>query len=239
MARDAGRWSEALVDALHAALSADAADGAAASAVAAADGMPAASIARAFAAVDDAARARHRRLGIAADVTDGTLTDIERKIAAYGEAVSVDWLVGLARADVVALGRLQFERVAGADGRGIHVPEGGPLSLEAVDASLEQARALFGDGTLTCTSWLLDRRLQSLGESNIVRFARRFDVETAAPSRAASEAVAKFVFRLPLAAVVGGDHVRPRTSVERLVAEVLRAGEDWSEPRGVLRAAST
>ncbi|WP_150307538.1 acyltransferase domain-containing protein [Planctomonas psychrotolerans] len=195
---------------------------------------------------------RHRALGVPEGVTAATLSDVGRKIDAYGATVDIPWLIGLLRGDVLALGRLQFEREADPAGRAIHIPEDGSLTPDSVDASVAEARALFGEGTLICTSWLLDPTLSALPPgSNIVSFAQRFDIETAAPDaskeraadedatagkhRAGDEAAAKFVFRRPLAAVLDPAVTRPRTALERLVAEHLRAGGHWTEPRGVLR----
>ncbi len=195
------------------------------------------SLAPALVAVVPDALDRHRALGVPPEVTEATLADVGGKIAAYGATVDVPWLVGLMRADVLGLGRLQFERQTAGDGsRAIHIPEGGSLRPELVDASLARARAMFGDGTLVCTSWLLDPTLLRLpATSNIVAFARRFDVEPAEPGHEGDEAAAKFVFRRPLAEVLDPAVVTPRTTLEHLVADHLRAGHHWSEPRGTLR----
>ncbi|MGD8169484.1 acyltransferase domain-containing protein [Herbiconiux sp. P16] len=262
------------------------------------DARDVAHLAAAFLAVEPLAVRRHRRLGLSAEVTAGTLADVGRKIDAYGASADLSWLVGLARADVIALGRLQFERWASPEGRALHIPEGGPLDPRAVDDSLWQARELFGDGPIVCHTWLFDPALRALpAESNIVAFARRFEVlpsvnehaaassatssatassfSTAASSAtsaataaaassaatatsssssaaaaaaaaagqdlahpsdavAADHAVAKFVFRRPLADVLDPARVQPRTAVERIVASRLRSGAHWSEPRGIL-----
>lgn len=197
------------------------------------------------------ALARHRRLGVPDDAARDTLRDVGRKVRAYGATTDVGWLVGLLRADVVALGRLQFERVAAPDGRGVHIPEQGPLDPDGVDAALASARELLGPDPLTCTSWLLDPALPAglPASSNIVRFAARFAVpDDGAAARGLGEpvgpdagpthgdhAVAKFVFRRPLAEVLDPAAVVPRTRLEHLVVQQLRAGHHWSEPRGVLR----
>lgn len=56
----------------------------------------------------------------------------------------------------------------------------------------------------------------------------------AKPTTAASADAAKFVFRRTLADVRDSALVVPQTSLERLVAKTLRAGQDWTEPSGVL-----
>ncbi len=194
------------------------------------------SLAPALVAVLPDALEAHRALGVGDDVTRATLADVGRKIEAYGATVDVPWLVGLLRGDVLALGRLQFERAVTDEGRAIHIPEGGSLRPDLVDASLAEARAAFGDGPMICTSWLLDPALLQLpATSNIVAFARRFDVEPTEPGHEGDEAAAKFVFRRPLAEVLDPAAVTPRTTLERLVADHLRAGRHWSEPKGTLR----
>ncbi|MCS5717172.1 acyltransferase domain-containing protein [Herbiconiux sp. CPCC 205763] len=203
------------------------------------EGRDVAHLAAAFLAVEPVAVQRHRRLGLSDEVTAATLADVGRKIDAYGASVDLSWLVGLARADVIALGRLQFERWASPEGRALHIPEGGPLDPRAVDDSLRQARELFGAGPIVCHTWLFDPALLALpAESNIVAFASRFETLPAEPDAsepaAADHAVAKFVFRRPVADVLDPARVVPRTAVERIVAERLRSGAHWSERRGIL-----
>ncbi|MFD0481807.1 hypothetical protein ACFQ46_04295 [Kineococcus sp. GCM10028916] len=180
--------------------------------------------------------ARFRHVGLDAGTAEATLADVPRKVAAYGDGIDVPWLLGLARADVVALGRLQFERVAGTDGHAVHLPEAGPLSDEAVEDSLARAVEVLGARAFHCTSWLLDPLLPpALGpDSGIVRFAARFALGPVERGEEGDRAVAKFVFRRPLREVL--DLVEPRTRLERLVVGHLRAGGHWSEPRGLLSA---
>lgn len=187
--------------------------------------------------------ARFAGFGLDTAIAEATLADVPRKVAAYGDGtggtgggIDVGWLLGLARADVVALGRLQFERTATDGGHAVHVPEAGPLTDESVDASLATAGRVLGAREFHCTSWLLDPLLPpALGPgSGIVRFARRFAVEPAERDEAGDHDVAKFVFRRPLREVLDPDLVQPRTRLERFVAGHLRGGGHWSEPRGSL-----
>ncbi|WP_299954131.1 acyltransferase domain-containing protein [uncultured Modestobacter sp.] len=215
----------------------------------AADEPPAPSVAApdavpALVALLPAALDRHRRLDVPADVTRDTLADVGRKLRAYGATTDVGWLLGLLRADVLALGRLQFQRLAGAAGRAVHVPEQGPLDPVRVDTALRRAATELGPGPVTCTSWLLDPALPDglPADSNIVRFAARFAVlpgEEAAGGEggptAGDHAVARFVFRQPLDRVLDPSAVLPTTRLEHLVAAHLRAGRHWTEPCGVLR----
>ncbi|NLE16121.1 MAG: DUF5596 domain-containing protein [Spirochaetales bacterium] len=59
----------------------------------------------------------------------------------------------------------------------LHIPAGERLSRDAVDASLELAKAYFPEHrVVACTSWLLDPALSQVAdaESNIVQFMERF-----------------------------------------------------------------
>jgi hypothetical protein len=200
-------------------------------------GLPVDELAAVLAAVDDDARERYAGLGIAEDVMVDSLADVARKLDAYGATVDRPWLVELLRGDVLTLGRLQFERAAGADGRALHIPEGGALTPAAVDDSLERARDYFGAGGIHCTSWLFHPALLALSEhSNIVAFARRFEVGAVEPSPEGSAAAAKFVFRRPLAEVLDSAAVVATSRVERIVAQHLRSGRHWAEPRAILRS---
>lgn len=184
---------------------------------------------------------RHRALGLSEEVSRDTLADVGRKVSAYGASLPPDWLVGLLRADVVALGRLQFGRLPEAGRHAVHVPELGPLLPSLVDASLRRAAEELGATAFTCESWLLDPLLAAglPAGSNIVRFAARFAVpavvrpQGAAPTPADRE-VARFVFRRPLEEVLDAAAVTPRTTLERLVAHQLRSGGHWTQPPGVL-----
>ena len=201
-------------------------------------GLPVERLVRALDVLRPEVLARFANFGLDRATAEETLADVPRKVAAYGTApgsgIDAGWLLGLARADVVAVGRLQVERTTGPDGRALHVPESGPLDPAAVDASLHRATALLGAAPFTCTSWLLDPLLPlALGpDSGIVRFARRFAVDCAPRREEDDRSVARFVFRRPLSDVLDPALVQPRTRLERCVAGHLRAGGHWSQPRG-------
>lgn len=193
------------------------------------------SLVAALTAVAEDARARHREQGLDEEVSLATLADVGRKHALYGAASVLPWILGILRADVVQLGRLQVERRRGPHGHALHIPETGPLAPGAVDASLARARELTGAVDFSCESWLLDPRLRDgLPGTNIAAFAARFElIEGPEPSAEASEDAAKFVFRRPLRDVRAPGVVTPQTRLERLVATQLRSG-DWTAPTGVL-----
>jgi hypothetical protein len=191
---------------------------------------------------------RHNTLGISADIAHASLADIDRKIDAYGGSADHSWLLRVLRGDVLAFGRLQFERSLVDGTRAMHIPEGDSLSPESVEDAVAQARAWFGDDQIVCTSWLLDPGLYELGEhSNIVKFARLFDLVEpdvegdVEPSRRdesnreADHDVCRFVFRRPVHEVLDTNLVVAATSLQRLVAARLRSGQHWAEPRGLLR----
>lgn len=185
------------------------------------------------------AASRLAAAGVTGEVLDDTLADVGRKIRTYGDDGIRGWAIELMRGDVVTLGRLQFERVPGAHGRSIHIPELGPLDPASVDDALDRARHWFGDGApFCCASWLLDPRLVALGEaSNLVRFQRRFrliDSPEPPTDDEADRSVTKFVFRRSPDEVLGLD-TSAMSSLQRLVAYELRRGGHWTELLGVLR----
>lgn len=181
--------------------------------------------------------ARFAALGLGPGVAADTLADVPRKVATYGTsgpaAIDVEWLRRLARADVVSVGRLQVERVPREGRHGVHVPEGGPLTDAALDASFTAAHELLGAEAFSCRSWLLDPLLSELGPgAGVVRFARRFTVTTVERDEEADRAVARFVFRDTPGAVRSGA-AEPRTRLARIVADHLRAGGHWAQPLGL------
>jgi hypothetical protein len=140
--------------------------------------LPLAEFAAAVDAAREPARARAIDLGIDPGIVSATFGDIDRKTAAYGDDGIRSWILGLLRVDVVQLGRLQFERVAGPLGHAIHIPELGPLTPELVDDALSSARDALGSERFTCESWMLDPAIEDLpAYSNIRRFRHRFRIE--------------------------------------------------------------
>ena len=194
-----------------------------------------------------AARAWFASEGIDPAIADDSLSDLTPKLRDYGiRATGVDWLAKVVTCGVFVLGRLQFEPAGTESAWNTHIPEAGPLDPAACDESFARAEAFFrarGDQTtreFVCHSWLLDDQLADYlpAESNILRFARRFtltDTErTDAPVDGATEgdnAVAKFVFRRPLAELPS---VAPATTLERAALAHLAAGRHWRERAGVM-----
>jgi hypothetical protein len=81
-----------------------------------------------------------------------------------------------------------------------------------------------------CTSWLLDPQLAEAlpPASNIVRFQRRFVLRD--EGREANDDVRRFVFHTYEQDLA---KLRPRTTLERALAERMRAGGTWRAPTGV------
>ena len=141
------------------------------------------------------------------------------------------------------LGRLQYELTALEDGAweaSIHIPQSGSLTPAAVDASLAEAGEFFvryfGDRPpvrYRCTSWLLDPELAAgLPGSNIAAFADRFEL-TADASPGDADAV---FFTYRRRGPIEPAELPRRTSLERLVADRLTAGQHWQVRTGILSA---
>jgi hypothetical protein len=172
------------------------------------------------------------------------------------------WMIPTLRGEIVHVGSLQFHRVTlgvgslspspwfgeaeaaelgvgfrrGDPSVGIHIPERSDLSPEAVDASLQRARAVIatlwpvGQRRLaTCQTWMLDDRLSSyLAEtSNIIRFQRRFNL---LPRwRDDDQDVLEFVFRQTGKKL---SDLEATTTLQRAVKEVLLSGGHWRDRTG-------
>ena len=186
----------------------------------------------------------HRDRGIADSVSRVTLADLGRNLAVdrrmHGEGwpVMQSWLTLHVRGGVYELGRLQHQR--GGTAIGLHIPESGPMTPEAVTASLDEARAFFlrhfPDEPYTefsCGSWLLDPQLLEYlpGDSNIVRFQRRFELEPYEEPEGldADVEVLRFVFRTLTTPL---DQLPRRTVLQRAAADHLLAGRHWFWRRG-------
>jgi hypothetical protein len=139
---------------------------------------------QAFLARIPEAQALHAARGLTDEESWETLQDLPRhahldRLLHGTPGLRKDWWVELAFSGrLFQLGRLQYEPRDGY--LNVHVPEeGGPLAPAAVDASLARAREVFPEHReARITSWLLDPQLGRLlgDDSNIVRFARRFEV---------------------------------------------------------------
>lgn len=207
------------------------------------------------------ALAHHRRHGIDPEVSRRTLADLGRQIALHRgrhgrTGLSTPFWPALHfRGELYQLGRLQFQRTvlteklaplvtaAGAAPRpdapalDLHIPDFlGPLSPDAVERSLELARAFFprhypqeDHQVAMCASWLLDPQLRAYlpADSNIVAFQRRFRPGPIDPEPDDAGPI-RFVF----GDVAPLSELPRRTAMERAIVDHLRSGRHWHFGRG-------
>nr|BFE68941.1 hypothetical protein GCM10020092_022420 [Actinoplanes digitatis] len=198
----------------------------------------------AYLALVDVVTEYHRDHGIPDAVSWVTLADLGRNLAVdrrmHGEGwpVMQSWLTLHARGGLYELGWLQHQR--GDTAISLHIPDAGPLTPEAVDASLDEARAFFPRHfpdepytAFSCGSWLLDPQLLRYlpGDSNIARFQHRFELEPYEEPEGldADVEMLRFVFRTlstPL------DQLPRRTVLQRATIDHLKAGGHWHWRRG-------
>ncbi|MFJ6168411.1 acyltransferase domain-containing protein [Micromonospora orduensis] len=198
----------------------------------------------AYLALVDVARAYHRDHDIPDAVSWLSLADlgrnlaVDRRMRGEGWPVIQSWLTLHVRGSIYELGRLQHHR--GGATLALHIPDAGPLTPDAIDASLDEARAFFPRHfpderyeEFSCGSWLLDPQLREYlpADSNIVRFQQRFELtpydEQEGPD--ADVEVLRFVFRTlstPL------DELPRHTVLERAVVDHLKAGRHWQWRHG-------
>jgi GNAT domain-containint protein len=177
-------------------------------------------------------RAKHRALGLTDDESRATLRDVFRAHEIRGEEpfADLEWIEVVWGGRLAELGRLQFEsRKNGV--LAVHIPESGPLTPAACDASFRRARDVFGEHHVaSCHSWLLDPQLAEVlpADSNIVQFQRRFELTDEGGDGNAD--VLRFVFHTSDPAL---DKLVPTTTLERSLLEHMREGGRWRAPTGV------
>jgi GNAT domain-containint protein/N-acyltransferase family protein len=193
-------------------------------------------VVRSFVARIPKVRPLHEALRLTDEESWATLGDLPRHARldriCHGSPGLRDtaWIELVWSGRLAELGRLQFEDLG--DGvLSVHIPESGPLDAEACDASFARAREIYPDHrTARCHSWLLDPALAEVlpAHSNIVRFQRRFVLET--EGEHANGDVLRFVFHTYDPDI---DKIEPRTTLERALLARMRAGEQWRAPLGV------
>lgn len=204
-------------------------------------------------------RRYHQQHAISDDVSWATLAHlgrhmaIQQRMSGKGGLAAHNWLAQHFRGVIYELGRLQFHRSRiahdavvsldlpfrpGDPCLDVHIPESGPLSPEACDASFRWARAFFPRHFpdepcpfATCGSWLLDEQLAEYlpATSNIVRFQRRFQLTPG--GRPCDGEIVRFVFRR---VDVRLEDLPQRTTLERAIVRHLRAGRHWQSRWGWL-----
>ncbi|WP_433161334.1 acyltransferase domain-containing protein [Kribbella sp. CA-247076] len=200
----------------------------------------------------------HAERGIPDDVSWATLADLGQQLRVnrrtHGEyGLETHWWMTVHwTGQIYALGRLQYllhqvpadKPVPGTEPGewviGVHIPETGPLTPEAVDDSLEQAREFFPRyfpeypvKTATLWSWLIDPHLLDNlpPESNMVRFGRRF-TPYGEPNDSQDSAIF-FTFRTH--GLDRLDELPQDTTLQRLVVGRIKSGGTWQSAYGYLR----
>jgi hypothetical protein len=184
----------------------------------------------------------------------GRNVGIYRRIHGRGGFDGQNWLTLHFRGIIYQLGRLQFNHgrvwwddatleALGAPFRkgepalGVHIPETGPMTPEACDESFRLAPEFFARHFpeqpyrfATCGSWLLDPQLAEYlpGDSNIVRFQRRFHL-LPPDGRNSDATVFMFVFRRLEPDL---DALPQRSRLERAAVQHVRAGRHWQSRFG-------
>jgi hypothetical protein len=195
----------------------------------------------------DDVRRFHAARGIPAADSASGLRDLGQQVAVhrrtYGEfgLHTQGWLVCVWSGAYFWLGRLAFNLMR-LDGRWVidtHIPEGGPLTPETVDASFARARDLFGRHfadlpaeAFHCHSWLLDPQLADVlpADSNIVRFQRRWELY-GDPTRGDDDAVF-FVFRQRHTTRESRAGLPRDTTLQRAILDRIDAGSHWQLRHG-------
>lgn len=203
-------------------------------------------------------RGHHAELGVPDEISWASLADLGRQVGLHRQThgefgfETQWWLIPHWSGVLYHLGRLQFllyaeqEPVPGVElGEwviGVHIPETGPLTPEAVDDSLDQARTFFAEHfpdkpvrTATLTSWLLDPHLVEHlpADSNMVRFANRFTLQDGGPIANDDGSAVYFTFRTRDLGHL--DRLPRDTRLQRLVLDRIAAGDHWHNMTGYLR----
>lgn len=203
-------------------------------------------------------RRYHQQRGISDEVSWATLADLGKQLdvhrRTFGEyGLATHWWLGIHWTGMIfALGRLQFMLHQVPDGNpvpgtepcewviGVHIPETGPLTPEAIDDSFAQAREFFPRvfpeypvKTATLGSWLLDPYLLDNlpQDSNMVRFGRRFTPY--GEPRDAQDSAIFFTFRSHDLDRL--DEFPQDTTLQRLIVARIKAGGTWQNAFGYLK----
>jgi hypothetical protein len=203
-------------------------------------------------------RRYHAERGISDEVSWATLADLGKQLdvsrrtnGEYG--LETHWWMTIHWTGAIyALGRLQFllhqvpdkNPVPGVEPGewviGVHIPETGPLTPEAVDESFAQAREFFPRHfpeypvkTATLGSWLIDPYLLDHlpQDSNMVRFGRRFTPY--GEPRDSQDSAIFFTFRSHDLEHL--DKFPQDTTLQRLVVDRIKQGGTWQNAFGYLQ----
>lgn len=194
--------------------------------------------------------------GVPEAVAQATLADLGRNVRVHRKRTGQGglgvawWLMLHFRGLIYQFGRLHFERALLGERAAeavdellpgarpvshvlsIHIPDFcGPMTPEACDASIAEARRFFAtcfpEETVVagvCNSWLLDPQLKDYlrPESNIVQFQDRFRLVSGGYN--VNNSIIQFVFGRTLADL---DDLPQRSTLERAVTSHIRSGKEW------------
>ncbi|MEV6281798.1 acyltransferase domain-containing protein [Kribbella sp. NPDC051770] len=202
-------------------------------------------------------RRYHQERGVSDEISWATLADLGQQLKVnrrtFGKfGLETHWWVTTYWTGALyALGRLQFlihplpeePKVPGVEPGewvlGVHIPETGPLTPEAVDDSFDRARAFFAEHfpehpvkTATLGSWLIDPYLLDHlpQDSNMVRFGRRFTPY--GEPRDSQDSAIFFTFRSHDLGKL--DEFPQDTALQRLIVARIKAGGTWQTGFGSL-----
>jgi len=192
----------------------------------------------------------YKEKNIGRDILIDTLSDIvvwaENQYLVHGTVGLSDagWLEGHLEGKLFRLGRLQFkmEQAICSDEKydlnegdpvlEIHIPQGEPMNMDDVHASYRRAKEFFtiyfpeyDYKYFVCGSWLLDHHFKDFlkESSNILKFAKEFDVIHWAPSNDAM----RRLFEL-------NPNKGPENSFQRNVRTFVENGGQTLEGYGIL-----
>lgn len=185
--------------------------------------------------------------GIPHQILMDTLQDIVTYTRLWSEVKGtlylgeLNWLSRHLQMRLFRLGRLQFCMAVQEDGANvleIHIPESGPLLLEACDQSFAAARDFFARyypdfayQCFTCHSWLLDSTLLDYlpDSSNILKFRKRFRIG----HEEESDILLRYLFRWDTTSQNVHNAVCSSGFSERIKKAVL-SGVKFHETMGIL-----
>lgn len=191
-------------------------------------------------------RSYHQGRGIPDAISWRSLADLGQQVAVhrltYGEfgVHTHDWLLNAWTGRLYWLGRLQYtiEHIDDGVFASAHIPRAGSFDPALVDASLARVGPFFARHFpelrlrgVHCASWLLDPQLADVlpPGSNIAAFGRRWQLT--GEVRPGDADVLFFVFsrrgRHRDGSDIAIDSLPQNTSLQRAVADHLRAGGHW------------
>ena len=201
----------------------------------------------------EALEQKYQARNISRDILLDTLQDIVRYTVIWSNLKEtlylgeLEWLKFHLQGALVKLGRVQFKLTSAPQvfpDAGItdpeymmelHIPDEGPLTPEAVEASIRAADAFFPKDAFryfTCRSWLLDPTLKNFlkPSSNILSFQNRFQIVATLPS----DGLLRYLFawnttRENLA------HFPPSSPFAAKVQESALAGRTFYAGTGILK----